>query len=450
MTRRLETASKGILGLIAIGSLFWVASQYFIGEFFLSPVRVALFVVLPAFAGVAAIILLLQRPAAQFIGLTTGAAALIAVFSAEIYLSLEANRHKWTGWTPWQVTESLPYPLICGKYVNVVKPDGHIASALSWEGTEVQPVGGISGIPMGDGVYTDRHGFKNPPGQWRPDEVEILAVGDSFAAGAEVRRGKGFVDLIRNELGGTVNLGCSWNGPLMELASLVEYGPLLRPKLVAWFFYEGNDLLDLELERRSPLLMRYLQEGFEQGLPENQAVVDALLKDFVIARVRGPEPSEPENSIPLSYVIYGDPAEELDIDWNDVLALWNLRLQWVWEYGRYSDTFDLFYKVLARAAEVVARWDGKLVFVYLPSIHRFRTALAPIEADAYRHEILRVAGSLGLPLIDLTAAFEQDETPTSLFEGHYSIEGNALVAATFISAIESGPFATSPDSDMHQ
>lgn len=57
---------------------------------------------------------------------------------------------------------------------------------------------------------------------------------------------------------------------LFGLASLVEYGPILRPKLVAWFFYEGNDLIDLELERRSPLLMRYLQEGSVRAWPSNR------------------------------------------------------------------------------------------------------------------------------------------------------------------------------------
>ena len=438
MASRYKTTLKGVLILIAIGSLFWVAGQVLIGEFFLSPVRIALFVALPALVGLAAVVLLFLPPAVQVLSLICGVAAVIAVFAAGIYRDVQASRQKWTGWTPWHVTEDMLYPRMCGKYVDAMEGDGRIASVLTWQGGEVQPVGGISANHLGGGVYSDHHGFLNPPGQWRQDEVEILAVGDSFAAGADIQHGKGFVDLIRNGLGSTVNLGCSWNGPLFELASLVEYGPIVRPKLVAWFFYEGNDLIDLELERHSPLLMRYLQEGFEQGLSEKQTVIDVLLKDYVDARLRRLETPEPENAVPLSYVVYGDPAEKVEIDWENVLALWNHRLPWVWEYGRYRDTFGLLHEVLARAAEITAGWDGRFVFVYLPGKHRFRNDLGRIEADAYRQEVLRVVKSLGIPLIDLTPIFERRETPRSLFDGHYSIEGNALVATTFVTAIESG------------
>ena len=39
-----------------------------------------------------------------------------------------------------------------------------------------------------------------------------------------------------------------------ELATLKEYGPTLKPKLVLWFYYEGNDLRDLDgWEKNSPL-----------------------------------------------------------------------------------------------------------------------------------------------------------------------------------------------------
>ncbi len=382
--------------------------------------------------------MLFLPPAVQALGLICGAAAVAAVFAAEIYREAQSRQTRWTGWTPWQLTEDLPYPPLCGKYVDAVDRDGRIASVLTWQGREVQPVGGISANHLGDGVSSDRYGFQNPPGQWRRDEVEILAVGDSFAAGAHVQPGEGFVDLIREALGPTDNLGCSWNGPLFELASLVEYGPIVRPKLAAWFFYEGNDLSDLELERRSPLLMDYLQEGFQQGLAEKQAVIDALLKDYADARQRRVQRPGTEAAVPLSYVVYGDPTEEAGIDWGHVLALWHLRLTWAGEYGRDRESFGLLRDVLARAARVAASWGGGFVFVYLPSHPRFRSALARIEADAYRREVLRGVKGLGLPLLDLTPVFRRQESPLRLFDTHYSIGGNALVAKTFVAAVESG------------
>ena len=59
-----------------------------------------------------------------------------------------------------------------------------------------------------------------------------MAVRDSFTYGADVPFGYSFVDLVRTKVGTTVNLGRVGNGPLRELATLIEYGPLLRPKTV--------------------------------------------------------------------------------------------------------------------------------------------------------------------------------------------------------------------------
>jgi hypothetical protein len=438
------------LYLIIIGSLSSAVGQILISELFLSPVRIAWMVVLPALAGLAAIVLLFLTPSAQLLGLMCGTAAAIAIYSAEWYLELKGGPRMWAGWTPWQASEESSYPPMCGKYVDVMEEDGSIRSVLSWRGKELQPVGGISFNPiikgrynpLGKDLYSDRYGFENPPGQWLQDGIQILAVGDSFARGAQVEYGKGFVDLIREELGPTVNLGCSWNGPLFELASLVEYGPMVRSKFVAWFFYEGNDLNDLELARHSPLLMRYLQDGFEQSLPQKQPIIDRLLKDYVDARMNRSQTSSEQDAVPLSYVVYGNRAEKTSINWGRVLALGNLRRnlrkRWGRNYGRYRYTFDLLHEILARAASVVEGWDGRFIFVYLPGKHRFRNSIANIEADAYRQETLAVVKSLDIPVIDLTQVFDHHEMPMSLFGGHYSIEGNALVARTFVTAIKAG------------
>ena len=66
-----------------------------------------------------------------------------------------------------------------------------------------------------------------------------------------------FVALIRDRHPGTVNLGIGGNGPLMMLAGLKEYLAALRPRVVLWFYFEGNDVTkDLFRERRSALLIR--------------------------------------------------------------------------------------------------------------------------------------------------------------------------------------------------
>ena len=107
-------------------------------------------------------------------------------------------------------------------------------------------------------VYeSDEHGFHNPRGMWDSKPVEILALGDSYTHGVCVPSDKGFVAVLRSQHPRTMNLGVNSHGPLTSLSTLKEYGPILKPKLVLWFYYEGNDLRDLDgWEKNSPLLRR--------------------------------------------------------------------------------------------------------------------------------------------------------------------------------------------------
>src|SRR5262245_26182995 len=87
----------------------------------------------------------------------------------------------------------------------------------------------------------------------------------AFASGRIETSCPSFVSGIR-----TLNLGIQGDGPLTMLATLREFGPILKPGIVLWCFFEGNDLGDLIVERQSPLLRRYLTFGFTQRLFERQ------------------------------------------------------------------------------------------------------------------------------------------------------------------------------------
>ena len=130
---------------------------------------------------------------------------------------------------------------------------------------------------------SDEHGFRNPPGLWRPGPLDIAAVGDSYTEGECVPPGKEFVALIREQYSRTLNLGMRGSGPLLELGQIKEYLPVLTPKIVLWFYYEGNDLIDLNIEKRSKLLRRYLENGFTQNLVGRQADIDRVLTEKATA-----------------------------------------------------------------------------------------------------------------------------------------------------------------------
>ena len=165
----------------------------------------------------------------------------------------------------------------------------HIQSALVSRQEEFLPVAGMAMTTTvfcnesGEYIFyeIDENGFHNPRGIWGRRPAELLALGDSYTHGVCVPSDKGFVAVIRARHPDTVNLGVNSHGPLTSLATLKEYGPILRPKLVLWFYYEGNDLRDLNgWEKNSLLLMKYVSSSFSQHLFERQPEIDRALKDY--------------------------------------------------------------------------------------------------------------------------------------------------------------------------
>ena len=107
--------------------------------------------------------------------------------------------------------------------------------------------------------------------------MTVGALGDSFTIGACVPSDKNFVALIREHYLDTLNLGMLGEGPLTMLAALKEYLPLLKPKVVLWFFFEENDFIELLQESKTPLLTNYLEDDFKQDLFNRQADIDQVL-----------------------------------------------------------------------------------------------------------------------------------------------------------------------------
>ena len=125
---------------------------------------------------------------------------------------------------------------------------------------------------------SDRYGFNNPDNFW--NNPYYLALGDSFTQGDCVKRSKNLTSNLSKLLKKNVlNLGYGGNGPLIELAALVEYSKVTAPKHIIWFFYEGNDVLDFYREKRDSLLIKYLNdENFSQNLVNKQPDIDNLIR----------------------------------------------------------------------------------------------------------------------------------------------------------------------------
>jgi hypothetical protein len=320
------------------------------------------------------------------------------------------------------------------------QPAGGIRSAISIDGREVLPLGGIAKKltvmcnESGEWITyrSDEHGFHNPEGIWHARELGVAAVGDSFAFGACVPSDKNFVALIRRRLPATLNLGINGAGPLVELAAMKEFLPLFRPKVTLWFYLELNDQTDLNQEKRSALLMRYLKANFNQGLVTRQGEIDHGLTRYVELKRKLAETrslrryvKDGLDLIKLSTVrrslglVYGESKGELSIEADEL-------------------QIKLFREILEEARTLVSGWNGKLYFIYLPGWHRY---VSPQSTADNRDTILSLVKRLKIPVIDVHQAFQAHGDPLRLFPfrqlGHYNEEGHRLVAEAVLGYISS-------------
>lgn len=280
--------------------------------------------------------------------------------------------------------------------------------------------------------FADRFGFNNPDTAWDRSQTDIVVLGDSFMLGNCVPNGSAMIDRLRVEYPGLLNLGSAGNGPLLTLATWREYGRARRPGRVIWAYYP-NDLVNLERERRSPRLNRYLAErDYQQGLMTVQPAIDAKLEALA---------KQAESKLSLR-----------DNRWLRMVRL--QRLRGALKQNLASATTDPsliadYATILQAVSEDVKAWDGELVFVYLPAAASFAApeSLLAKKAEAARQSILDAARAVGATVIDMQLAFAGHlarhpvghPAPGSLSytpSSHYNEAGNALAAQTLIGALK--------------
>ncbi len=313
--------------------------------------------------------------------------------------------------------------------------------ALSIDGEETLPLGGVADVltvfcnESGEYVtyQSGERGFHNPPGLWTDDRPAVVAVGDSFTHGACVPAGDSFVGVIRARHPRTINLGMDSNGPLLMLASLKEYGARVRPKTVLWFYFEGNDLKDLEHERHSPLLRQYLTGGYTQSLWDRQDKLDQALKTYIEQTRQGLGAQIGlEETIKLHHV------RQIVTRWlagrQEVDAQRASQLHFSAEVT--DEEMKQFRDVLVEATTTVHGWGGQLHFVYLPEWARYAK---PEVANTNRERVLQLVSELKLPLIDLHPVFAGHPDPVGLFpfrrNSHYNVAGHRLVGEAVLRAL---------------
>ena len=346
-------------------------------------------------------------------------------------------------------------------------PDGRLHSLLESDassGDELLPLSGIGSrrtvLCAEAGPFavfeSDLHGFRNPPDVWSHAPIELLLVGDSFTQGECVGDSETIADGLRNRWPRTVNLGYSGHSPLLELASLVEYGPALRPKTTLWVYFE-NDLswFDLGRSAGSPLLMRYLEPGFSQRLIERRPEIDARLS-ALLARDFEPAEDLPTTGHAASPLRSGLASIRSVLELNRLrMLLGRVRPRLPVEAD--AGSVELFGKILARAAAVASEWGGEVVVVYLPGVWGYDPFVGipawtgPHVREAVRERVL----GLQLEFIDVEQAIAEHPDPLSLYAypgqsdlvgaPHMNASGYAFAADVIARELRTSAVRSEPD-----
>jgi len=226
------------------------------------------------------------------------------------------------------------------------------------------------------------------------------------------------------------------NGPLIELATLSEYAKHIQPKFIFWMWFEGNDLINLENEKKSVILMQYLDSRFTQDLFHRQDVIDnAILADLkhIIAAL---EKKTAENRMEKS-----NPS--FNVSFSEIAKLSHLRRRLDSSIGCSSDIDPLLTRIMNSFKTRVDEWNGKLYFVYLPAFDRYEDKINSCvkkRLNMERDKVLAMAKEAGINIIDATELFDSHNDPLSLFPlrltGHYNSEGYKIIASEIDNRIQ--------------
>ena len=376
-------------------------------------------------------------------------AIMVALYAGEFYLAYRMDvegqragnnnngvfdaRDKLTVIKDMRANHINAYPIIRAENLLSADSRGELQSLLSAKGEPFLPMASIPGAVVVSCNETgqwqtyqaDRHGFNNDDGQWNK-RIVIGMVGDSFTHGSCVRRDQNMATFLGNQFGGVINLGVGGFGPLLELAALTEYLKPLRPPTVLWVFFEGNDLTeDLPREYRSPMLQNYLRnENYNQDLIHRPGDVDNVLRHYLdqkltdaMNRVDGPY----ENLI--RYLSLDRLREAIGVG----------PIQIGYNLGQLDTELALFHEIIKAADHRVKSWGGRLYLVYLPESERYFSWVGNslVQQDIHK-SVKQIAEDERIPFIDVTAAFNHDPSPTTLYVypgSHFSPRGYRIAGS---------------------
>ena len=270
---------------------------------------------------------------------------------------------------------------------------------------------------------TDRYGFNNKDSNW--ENYNTVMIGDSFGIGECVNYEDSLSGNLEKsqKIDGIINLSQTGNGPLLEFAILKEYAEFDKIKNLIWFYFEGNDLLELRNELKNNQLIKYIDKSnhSKQNLENYRDDINNHVLNFI-------KRLEIEQS-DVSTV-------ELGIKENPLKKYINFiklhRLRSIIEIIDYiKETIATrnknFENIILRINDNIKENNARLYFVYLPTLRDFYNDKEKEKFEISRKNIKNFLRENKIKMIDIySQLYVKLDNPYELFDkknGHYTIWG---------------------------
>jgi hypothetical protein len=326
---------------------------------------------------------------------------------------------------PWQNPSNLLDP----ELIHIHRPNQRLVGHTS--GDLVPVLGIATERKHAIDVRYDSRGFRN---ETDITTAPLVILGDSFVEAGLVPAEELLSSRLARQLGADVaNLGQSGYSPQQELLVLKRFGLPLRPKVVFWLFFEGNDLLDVARYER-------LMESWASGPPAVPFLDRSFSKNILLALARLTEPrlrvdSENARRRRGHFTLARDDAER------NMYFVYTAAPLAEEELDSLRKAQDILRDASRRCDEAGAR----LVLVFVPTKFRVYGAHCRFEPDALPREwhdndlpqrLETWARSEQIPYLDLTGPLRRKAAEGELVfftdDGHWNGLGNHVATDAIV------------------
>ena len=280
-------------------------------------------------------------------------------------------------------------------------------------------------------IKNDKYGFKNNNDIYKK-KIKNILLGDSYAEGLCENNENDITGHLNKKKNYTINFGVTGTGPLISLAILREFGNYFKPKNVIYLYFEGNDLDELNYEKEDTILIKYLNDNFNQDYLNKYDEIKSFL-------VKAEQETEKIINLNSKNTFSPDKKKNFDIfksHAKDILEINNLRNIFKYKILKKQKEFydlDLLYKTIKKMNDDTKKWNGNYTFVYVPTWSRYFTKFTKYDAKIdLKKEIIKNLNSKNIKVLDLTDYFNKIDNIEQYyplgFLGHYNSKGYEKIA----------------------